>query len=103
MYDRILALASGKSSYYYDLKVILTPIVNIYPAECFRLAKQKVAAEMQSNKVSRSNYERIASLLKIVDGNPDLKPEVRIFVRELVHDNSRRSALRQELASAGLF
>jgi hypothetical protein len=103
MYDRILAMAQEATKFYYDFETLLAPIVKVYPEESFRIAIREVESEMKSDKLSRSTYNRIASLLKVINSNPAMKPEVRIYAKKLIEANPRRSALREELFKAGLM
>ncbi|HBB91361.1 MAG: hypothetical protein A2X22_09835 [Bacteroidetes bacterium GWF2_49_14] len=102
-YEDILKLARRPNRFISDYEFLLAPIVDIYPGECFQIITKMVNREMNSEKLSRSNYERIASLLGIIDKVPAIKPEVRVFVRQLIQAHPRRSALRQELQKMELF
>jgi hypothetical protein len=87
-------MARGLNRFISDYEFLLAPIVDIYPGVSFQIITQMVNREMNSERVSRSNYERIASLEGIIDQVPAMKVEVGVFVRQRIQAHPRRSALR---------
>jgi len=75
----------------------------IEPRDCLKIALRRTEYEMKNSKLNRHTYSRIASLLRLVGTHKELKPEVRLFARNLMVIHSRRSALRAELAKEGLI
>ncbi len=86
-----------------DLGKLVTPILNIYPSECFALIVNKNNAEFNSYGRNRKTYQlmmRTLILLKQIDSK---KEETSLYLENLYNHKPNLPALKDEMRKAGLI
>lgn len=87
----------------WDFKEIIKPILDVYPAECFKIIRGKTDKYLDNN-VGRKYYVHAAQwlklLLKIKD--KEIGEKAQRYFNSLFSTYNRRPALKEELRKAGI-
>jgi hypothetical protein len=87
--------------YQWDFHYIIAPILEIYPAFCFREITQRVY-EVLTNSRGRSSYQIICNWLRLSQKIPGFINEKQEVISNLYHHKPNLPALKDELRKAGL-
>lgn len=83
------------------LLLLIQPILNIYPEECFQIIHKQANETLKFQK-NREGYKVIAALLKTGLNIPDHKERINLLINQYFNHNPRLPALRDEFKKAGL-
>ncbi|MEI7983140.1 MAG: hypothetical protein WCI71_15930 [Bacteroidota bacterium] len=100
-YDEILHLVQKEVKQTWHFPELITPILNIFPAEAFELIKIKTAYTMENEK-GRSSYKRISLWLQLalqIEGKED---DARHLIHALYNRKPALPALKDEMRKAGV-
>jgi hypothetical protein len=86
----------------YELSDILPIAAQTHPNECMSMLMERVSTLLQGGKRDRRLYETIAGWLASLSTVPSLKPQVALFVGQLLANYNRLSAMRDEFRQKGL-
>ncbi len=100
-YSEILQLAQKEALHTWHFPEMITPIMNIYPAEVFTLIRIK-CEEMLRNHRKRSGYRQIAGWLKLALRHNRMEENARHLIHELYNRKPALPALKEEMRKAGV-
>jgi len=81
----------------------ITPILNVYPADCFKIIRTKTNRFLENN-LGRGKYTAAAGWLKLLlkINDKSISEKVQLYFDELFHTYNRRPALKDEFIRAGI-
>ncbi len=85
----------------YSLQVIINPILNIYPNECFNILKTRCERELNSSKRDRRTYQHMTTLMQCMQKITTKQIESRQFFQSMFAN--RLPALKDEINNAKLL
>ncbi len=93
-----------KNSSSYEFEIFITPIINIYPEECFNIVKMKTT-KFLTKSVGRGYYVSAANWLKILTKikNRKIRKKLIVYIDSLLFTFKKRSAMKDEFLNAGLM
>jgi len=100
-YDEILRLVQKEVRHTWHFPEMITPILNVFPAEVFELIKIKTGYTIENEK-GRSSYRRISTWLQLalqIEGKED---DARHLIHELYNRKPALPALKDEMKKAGV-
>ena len=100
-FEKIKTLVQQNSESW-DFEKLITPILSIYPAFCFKLIGDKATYALQSGERGRSLYQRIASWLSLAKQIPGHQAVTQALCIKLYNHKPNLPALRDEFRKAGL-
>ncbi|MCK9220998.1 MAG: hypothetical protein M0P47_13255, partial [Bacteroidales bacterium] len=100
-YPEILALTQKEALYTYYFTEMITPILNIYPAETFALIQTK-CEDMLRNHKKRSGYKHIAEWLQLSLQIKGMEENAHHLINELYNRKPALPALKEEMRKAGV-
>ncbi len=100
-YKEILdcALQNKNSS---NLEDLISPILNIYPSECFSLIVNKNNAALNSYGRDRRTYQSMMKTLKLLKLITTKQKEATLYLEKLYNHKPNLPALKDEMRKAGL-
>ncbi|MDD4603952.1 MAG: hypothetical protein PHF97_09130 [Bacteroidales bacterium] len=100
-YPEILALVQKKALFTWYFTEMITPILNIYPAETFALIQTK-CEDMLRNHKKRSGYKHIVEWLQLSLQIKGMEENARHLINELYNRKPALPALKEEMRKAGV-
>jgi len=100
-YSEILKLVQKEALHTWYFTEMITPILNIYPAEVFELIRIK-CDDMLRNQKKRSGYKHIAEWLKMALQINGMEESARHVIHELYNRKPALPALKEEMRKAGV-
>ncbi|MES2732621.1 MAG: hypothetical protein V4714_12765 [Bacteroidota bacterium] len=102
-FDEILQLVKKvQSNGVSDFEKFLSPIVQLYPTDCFEIVVAKCEQELQSGGRGRYSYQQMAKWLKELTIVKSLEEEIKAYCLHLYTCKPILPALRDELKKIGL-
>lgn len=99
-YPEILRLVKKEALHTYYFTEMITPILNIYPAEVFALIRIKCEDIIKLKK--RSAYKHVAGWLNMVLQINGMEERARHLIHELYNRKPALPALKEEMRKAGV-
>lgn len=99
-YPEILKLVQKEALHTWYFTEMITPILNIYPAEVFALIRIKCEDIIKLKK--RSAYKHVAEWLKMALQIIGMEESARHLIHELYHRKPALPALKEEIREAGV-
>ena len=99
-YPEILKLVQKEALHTWNFTEMITPILNIYPAEVFALIRIKCEDIIKHKK--RSVYKQVAEWLKMALQIKGLEEDARHLIHELYNRKPALPALKEEMRKAGV-
>ncbi len=99
-YPEILALVRKEAFFTYDFTGMITPILNIYPAETLELIRVKCAEIIKFKK--RSAYKHVAEWLQLSLQIKGMEENARHLIHELYNRKPALPALKEEMRKVGV-
>jgi hypothetical protein len=81
---------------------IISHILNVFPEYCFKKIESKALHKIE-NERGRHAYEKIASMMKLLQNIKGYKTQTQKLITKLYNYNNRLSALKDEFRQAGLM
>jgi len=100
-YPEILALVRKEAFFIYDFTEMITPILNIYPAEVLDLIRIKCEDLLRNHK-KRSGYKHIAEWLQLSLQIKGMEENARHLIHDLYNRKPALPALKEEMRKVGV-
>ncbi len=97
----ILVLAQKEVLHTWHFTELITPILNIYPAEVMELIRIKCADTLTNHK-KRSGYQRMVKWLQLALQITGMEDQVRHLIHEFYNRRPALPALKEEMREAGV-
>ena len=100
-YQDILDLATKEVTHTWHFSEMITPLLNIYPAEVMNLIRVKTSHTIQYHK-GRDSYQRVCEWLRLSLQIKGKEEEARHLIHELYNRRPALPALKDEMRRAGV-
>ncbi|MEZ4884044.1 MAG: hypothetical protein R3E32_04820 [Chitinophagales bacterium] len=85
----------------FNFQQLISPIVTIFPDECFEIIQQKSLDTLQEGR-GRGLYKEVTSWLSLLKGMKSKEREIRLLFEQIYGGPPKLPALRDEMKQAGL-
>ncbi|MCF6269676.1 MAG: hypothetical protein L3J41_08200 [Melioribacteraceae bacterium] len=85
-----------------ELEKLITPILNIYPSECFALIVNKNNSALNSHGRDRRTYQSMMRTLKLLKQITSKQKETTLYLGKLYNHKPNLPALKDEMRKANL-
>lgn len=100
LFERILQLVHSQQDSW-DFPKIISPILEIYPKECFDIIAQKIHQSLEKER-GRGSYQRVVSWIILLQKIPGFFENTRKIILTTYHQKPNLPALKDEMRKAGL-
>ncbi len=101
-FEDILAFVRRKNDSY-DFELLIAPIINIYPDECFNIIRIKCNAAMNNYNRNRSTYQQMVKWLEVMSRIKSKQEETKQHIKILFEHKPNLPALKDEFRKARLI
>ncbi len=97
-----LARSFDQWDWYSSIDPLLSPILNIYPRECYDILEDKILHSLENNR-GRSAYQQMVGWMQLMMRIKGWEREARNVLNKAFHVQPRLPALRDEMKKGGVW